>query len=461
MSDPHTGTDLFSRPEQAPAPHVYSVTELTAAIRGVLEMSFDTVWLEGEISGYKVAQSQHAYFNLKDDRAQIRCVMFRGHRAGLKFEPADGDQVLLFGRVSVYEARGEYQIIAETMEPRGLGALQKAYEQLKAKLEAEGLFDPARKKPLPEFPWNIGVVTSPTGAAVRDIVATFRRRFPAIPLLVHPVAVQGADAVEQICAALRSASLARHCDVLILARGGGSLEDLQAFNDERVARAVFECELPVVCGVGHETDFTICDFVADRRAPTPTAAAELVSPNAEEWLQTVAHTGARLAGLMRGRLEQTSQRVDWLSRLIVHPRQQLRARAARLQSASGALAGGIRSNLQALRLELLPLPARLVHASPASRIAALGHRLELANGRARQGIKTGQSTRRQHLQGLASRLNSVNPLAVLARGYAMVTDPLSQALVKSVGQARVGADVEVRLSDGRLRCTVTDTSSDA
>lgn len=274
------------------------------------------------------------------------------------------------------------------------------------------------------------------------------------------MSVQGERAVAEICDALDTASRLAECDVLILARGGGSLEDLQAFNDERVARAVFACDIPVVCGVGHETDVTICDFVADRRAPTPTAAAELVSPNAAEWLEDVAHTERQLIKLMTSRLEQTAQRVDWLSRLIVHPQQQLRARAERLQSGFNALAAGMRSRLQARRLAFLALPARLMQAAPSSRLMAAGNRLERLDQRVQQAMKSTLSTRRQALERAVSRLDNVNPLAVLARGYALVTEPRTHAVVKSVDQARVNADVDVRLADGSLRCTVRRKHAD-
>ncbi|MCH8157116.1 MAG: exodeoxyribonuclease VII large subunit, partial [Nitrospinae bacterium] len=259
-------------------PRIYSVSEFTGETKAILEAAFDSVWIEGEISNLRIAGSQHAYFVLKDERSQVRCVLFKGYRAGLKFQPEEGDQVLLFGRVTVYEARGEYQLIVEHLEPRGLGALQKAFEQLKARLAEEGLFDEEKKKPIPEFPWKVGVVTSPTGAAVRDIINVIQRRNPKVSVLLHPVRVQGEGAAQEIADAIKQMNRMQDIDVLIIGRGGGSIEDLWAFNEEVVARAISASKIPIVSAVGHEIDFTIADFVADLRAPTPSAAAELVVP---------------------------------------------------------------------------------------------------------------------------------------------------------------------------------------
>jgi len=447
-------------PVEQPRRRVFSVSALNRRIKDLLESEFPQVWVEGEVSNVSRPGSGHIYFSLKDEQCQIRCALFRGRSRYVATDLVDGAQVLVRARLTMYEVRGDTQLVVQEVEDAGEGALRRAFEALKRKLQDEGLFDEEHKRPLPVLPKRVGVITSPTGAAIRDILATFRRRFPSIPLLVHPVSVQGERAVAEICDALDTASRLAECDVLILARGGGSLEDLQAFNDERVARSVFACDIPVVCGVGHETDVTICDFVADRRAPTPTAAAELVSPSAAEWLEDVAHTERQLIKLMTSRLEQTAQRVDWLSRLLVHPRQQLRARAERLQSVFNALAAGMRSRLQARRLTFLPLPARLMQAAPSSRLMAAGNRLERLDQRVQQAMKSTLSTRHQALERAVSRLDSVNPLAVLARGYALVTEPRTHAVVKSVDQARVDDDVDVRLADGSLRCTVRRKHAD-
>ncbi|HSH41442.1 MAG TPA: exodeoxyribonuclease VII large subunit, partial [Arenicellales bacterium] len=444
-----------ARPAAQPRRRVLSVSSLTRRIKDLLESEYADVWVEGEISNLSRPGSGHVYFSLKDERCQIRCALFRGRRRWVATELEDGARVLVRARLTMYEARGDAQLVVQEVEDAGEGALRRAFEALKRKLQEEGLFDERHKRPLPVLPRRVGIITSPTGAAIRDIVATFRRRFPAIPLLVHPVSVQGERAVDDILAALQTASRDGLCDVLILARGGGSLEDLQAFNDERVARAVFECEIPVVSGVGHETDVTICDFVADQRAPTPTAAAELVSPDAGEWVARVTDTERRLIRQMLGRLEQSAQRVDWLSRLIVHPRQQLKARAERLQAVSDAHVGAMRSALQARRLNFLPLPARLLQSGPSGRLQAAGSQLKYCQQRLQRAMSTGLSRRRQALEHAMRRLDSVNPLSVIARGYAMVTQPDSGGVIRSIDQAQVGDPVEVRLSDGRLQCSVT------
>lgn len=447
-------------PVEPPQRRVYSVSVLNRRAKDLLESEFAQVWVEGEISNLSRPGSGHIYFSLKDDKCQIRCALFRGRGQRVAMDLADGAQVLVRARLTLYEVRGDTQLVVQYIEDAGEGALRRAFEALKRKLQDEGLFDESRKQPLPALPKRVGIITSPTGAAIRDILATFKRRFPAIPLLIFPVVVQGDGAVDDLCGALRDAERHGGCDVLILARGGGSLEDLQAFNDERVARAVFECPIPVVCGVGHETDVSICDFVADRRAPTPTAAAELITPNASDWLQGVVQTELRLTRLITRRLEQLSQRVDWLGRLIVHPRQQLLARAGRLQALFGALAGGMRSRLQGRRLALTPLPSRLMQHSPRSRLTAAGNRLIVIDDRIHQELRTRLGGRRDHLAYTISRLNSVNPLAVLGRGYAMVTDTRSRALIKSVHQAQADTDVNVRVADGTLLCTVKDRQPD-
>ncbi len=438
-----------------PRRRVFSVSTLNRRIKDLLESEHAQVWVEGEVSNVSRPGSGHVYFSLKDAQCQIRCALFRGRSRYVATDLVDGAQVLVRARLTMYEVRGDVQLVVQEVEDAGEGALRRAFEALKRKLQAEGLFDEEHKRALPVLPKRVGIITSPTGAAIRDILATFRRRFPAIPLLVHPVSVQGDNAATEICDALDTASRLGWCDLLILARGGGSLEDLQAFNDERVARAVFACDIPVVTGVGHETDITICDFVADRRAPTPTAAAEMTSPDAAEWLGAVAQTEQRLVRQMNSHLEQTAQRVDWLSRLIVHPRQQLRARAERLQARFNALTGGMRARLQTRRLAFMPLPARLMQSSPAPRLAVWANRLERIDYGIRQAMAAALTTRRQTLERAAARLDSVNPLAVLARGYAMVTEPSTHVVIKRVDQAPEEAELDVRLSDGSLRCRVT------
>ncbi|MCU7921893.1 MAG: exodeoxyribonuclease VII large subunit, partial [Candidatus Thiodiazotropha sp. (ex Dulcina madagascariensis)] len=286
---------------QASQREIYSVSRLVRETRAILEGSFPLIWVSGELSNLAQPASGHIYFSLKDEAAQVRCAMFRMKRQLLRFRPENGQQVTIRARVSLYEARGEFQLIVEQMEPAGEGALRLAFEQLKHKLATEGLFDSETKKPLPSPPNQLGIITSPTGAAVRDLLTVLRRRFPALPVIIYPVQVQGEDAPRQIIRMLQLANQRQECDLLILSRGGGSLEDLQAFNDEGLARAIHASQIPLVTGIGHEIDFTIADFVADRRAPTPSAAAELVSPDQQEWYQRVTQLARRLSQRQRQR----------------------------------------------------------------------------------------------------------------------------------------------------------------
>src|SRR6202522_4096960 len=291
---------------------IYSVSRLNREVRILLERGFGSLWLEAEISNFARPSSGHWYFSLKDAAAQVRCAMFRQRNMLCSFAARDGQKVLVRARVGLYEPRGEYQLIVDHMEDAGLGALKRQFEELSAKLSQEGLFAAERKRPLPGLPRRIGVITSPTGAAVRDILHVLARRFPAAAVLIYPVPVQGAQAAAEITAALELAGRRAECDVLILARGGGSLEDLWAFNDERLARAIVASPIPVITGIGHEVDFTIADFAADVRAPTPSAAAELVVPDAEEWLKSLQRLGLRLRRGMRQRLDGHDERLRWL-----------------------------------------------------------------------------------------------------------------------------------------------------
>lgn len=494
--------DLFSEaPKEPPEPHIYSVRELTGDIQGILEAAFESVWVEGEISNLRVAASQHAYFVLKDDKAQIRCVLFKGYRAGIKYQPEDGDQVLLFGRVTVYGARGEYQVIVENLEPRGLGALQKAFEQLKAKLGAEGLFADSAKKPLPEYPWNVGVITSPTGAAVRDILQIIRRRNPLVSVLLHPVKVQGEGAAQEIAAAIREMNRLGGLDVLIIGRGGGSLEDLWAFNEEIVARAIAASKIPVVSAVGHEIDFTIADFAADLRAPTPSAAAELTVPVLDDALRRI-HNGdlrllstmnnqiqsyrERLRGLIERRffrqprhiLEPGFQRLDELNHRLIQAldrwavlqKQRLEGLARQLFQATPAkiirlqeekrgrlhpaLFNRMKNLLDIKRERFRAVQKRLGRISPETMLlrkeeqrAGLHHRL------ARQA-KSRLELEKKRFEGAVKNLNALSPLSILDRGYAICTHN-EKALLKSRA-VKPGDQVRVRLSEGKLDCTVDD-----
>ncbi|MFQ5483127.1 MAG: exodeoxyribonuclease VII large subunit [Nitrospinaceae bacterium] len=450
--------DLFSQPEAPETPHVYTVSELAAGIRGLLEMNFESVWLSGEVSGYKVVQSRHAYFTLKDANAQMRCVMFRGARAGLRFAPVDGDQILVQGRVTVYEARGDYQLIVETMEPVGLGALQKAFEQLKAKLEAEGLFDPVRKRPLPAFPWKIGVVTSPTGAVIRDILHVIQRRHPKVSVLLRPVRVQGEGAAAEIAAAIEEMNGLPDLDLLIVGRGGGSIEDLWAFNEEVVARAIYNSRLPVVSAVGHEVDFTIADFVADVRAPTPSAAAEIAVPVLARTEEDLRDLTRRLASALRRSLQERRQRVRGLvdRRFFREPGRILEAPLQRVDEMTARLGRGLGQGVSLKRQRLTGTVRHLLAASPDRRLAQIKIRWQGAMHLLVRLVSGAMQHQRQRLDGLAKSLNALSPLNVLDRGYSLITDPASGRVIQNSAQVKPGDPLRVRLAKGRLDCTVKD-----
>ena len=431
-----------------------SVSELNRRARTLLESGLSRMWIEGEISNLARPASGHVYFSLKDERAQIRCAWFRQRQRGQARDLANGDQMLALGRVSLYEPRGDYQLIVEQLEPAGEGELRRRFERLKRKLEAEGLFDAAGKRPLPELPRRIGVVTSPSGAAVRDIISVLRRRFPSIPVIIYPAAVQGAQAVPELTAALASAAARNECDVLIVGRGGGSLEDLWAFNEEAVARAIRRSPIPVISAVGHEVDVTIADLVADRRAPTPSGAAEIAVPEQVEWQQNVSRSLKRLTGLMRRALEDQQQTFDWLNRRLAasSPAARLQQQAARLAANQRALAAAMRHDLLVRRRRIESDRSRLLQSSPRHRIeraavesTALRQRLLNAG---RNTIERVQS----RLTFAARSLDAVSPLATLDRGYAIVTDALSGKLVTDADQVDSGREIEARLARGTRAC---------
>ncbi len=436
---------------------IYTVSRLNREAKSLLEGGFPPIWIEGEISNLSRPASGHVYFSLKDAQAQVRCAFFRQHQRLIGITLKDGLHVLLRARVSLYEGRGDFQIIVEYLEEAGEGALRRAFDALKQKLSQEGLFDAARKKPLPRLPRRIGIVTSPSGAVLHDILTTLRRRFPAIAVLVYPVPVQGEGAAEKIAAAIRAANERHDCDVLIVARGGGSLEDLWAFNEEVVARAIHASRLPIVSGVGHETDFTIADMVADARAPTPTAAAEMLSPDRQEWLAHFARVEDRLVSALRARLRHHSQHLDWLGARLVHPRNRLAMLQQRLASLSQRMTLLQAAQLHQARARLQDMIARLHRHSPLPRlhaaalgnrhfhqrlVAAMRRRIERADGRLRQVMQT---------------LHALSPLATLERGYAIVQIPATGAIVTQASSVKPGERVQTRLAQGYLDCLVEKT----
>jgi exodeoxyribonuclease VII large subunit len=439
----------------SPERDVYTVSRLNQAVQSLLEGSFPLIWVEGELSGVARPASGHLYFSLKDAGAQVRCAMFRNRAQLLRFRPADGMQVLVRARVGLYAPRGEYQLIAEHLEEAGDGALRRAFEALKNRLEAEGLFDPARKKALPRFPRRLGVITSPTGAAIRDILSVLRRRFPGLPVLVYPVPVQGDAAAPAIAAAIRRASERGDCDVLILARGGGSLEDLWAFNEEVVARALYDCRIPVVSGVGHEVDVTIADLAADVRAATPSAAAELVSPLRDEWLLHVARQARLLTERLRRRLGEKALRLEGLERRLrqQHPERRVRDQIQRVDELERRLALAMDHGLRHRHARLGRLAGRLEHRSPARALERLEAR------RAQLGLRLHNALRRRldrlqsRLEAVGRGLHSVSPLATLGRGYSILTASDGR-VIRDAAQVQVDDRVEARLGRGRLSCHV-------
>lgn len=435
--------------------HVLSVTELNRRARQLLEVHLATVWVRGEISNLAVPSSGHWYFTLKDDRAQVRCAMFRGQNALLRFRPEHGMQVIARGRVSLYEGRGDYQLIIDNLTVDGAGALQIAFEQLKARLEDEGLFDDDFKQELPTLPQHIGIITSPTGAAIRDILSVFRRRFPAIRISVFPVPVQGTDAAPAIARALQLANTRDDLDALILARGGGSLEDLWAFNEEVVARAVFASDIPVVSAIGHETDFTICDFVADVRAPTPSAAAELLSPERSDFDALFAHYADALRKCLLGRIASCRSELVSLAKRLRHPGHTLREQQQKLDHLEWRLLRAWQLHQQTLQLRLEKLGSRLDRQHPEHVLRQLDRRLGQAAGRLCERTSLRLQQDRQHLQHLAALLGSLSPLQTLQRGYAIASNEQGIAIT-SASQVQPGEKLQVQLHEGRLDCTITN-----
>jgi len=440
----------------APPRDVYSVSRLNREVRTLLERGLGVLWVEGELSNFSQPASGHWYFSLKDRDAQLRCAMFRMKNALVGFTPRPGMQVLIRGRLSVYEARGEYQLIAEHLEEAGVGALQREFERLKTRLAAEGLFARERKRVPPRFPRCIGIITSPSGAALHDILQILARRFPHAPVIIYPARVQGADAAPSLVWALRRAAQRAECDVLILARGGGSLEDLWAFNDERLARAIHASPMPVVSAVGHEIDFTIADFVADVRAPTPSAAAELVTPDRGAWLETLGRAALRLQGAMRRELRAHATHYEAQVRRLqlAHPGVRLQQQMQRLDDLAQRLAAAAHASVHRERLRFAEARARLLRNSPRQQSLELLARCREARARLDHALKM-QLHRAEHRLVLAQRaLNSVSPLATLARGFAIVTRA-DGTLVTDAAALGTGDEIEARLARGSVQARVT------
>ena len=435
---------------------IYSVSRLNREARMLLNISFPLLWVEGEISNLATPASGHLYFTLKDDAAGVRCAMFKNQNLFLRFKARDGMQVLLRARVSLYEPRGDFQLAVEHMEEAGFGVLQRAYEALKQRLAAKGLFDPARKRALHKFPNKLGIITSPQGAAIRDILSVLRQRLPTLPVLIYPVAVQGEGAAAAIAEAFALANRRGDCDVLILARGGGSLEDLWAFNTEVVARAIAACEIPVVSGVGHEIDFTIADFTADHRAATPTAAAALVTPDRIELLSHLRRLEQNLEHGLRRQYQRYGQTLDWLSQRLhlQHPQQRLQRQLQRADDLDQRLQLAMRYTIRAWHAQLSELGIRRQRCSPQIKLAQAAARTKLLGQRLAATMQQDLALRRRRLDRLASTLDAISPLATLNRGYALVTRTADGVLLRDSKNTTAGDRLAVRLARGELTAQV-------
>lgn len=441
----------FTQEVPSAEPRVFSVSEINQGIRQTLEGKYALIWLKGEISNFKAHTSGHHYFSLKDKKSQISAVMFRGFNTRLKFKPQDGQEVLVRGRVTVYEPRGNYQIFCELMEPVGLGALQMAYEQLKSKLQKEGLFEQARKRPLPTLPGHVALVTSPTGAAVRDMLNVLGRRFKGLKITIVPVLVQGDKAPASIVSGIQMANRLPDVDVLIVGRGGGSIEDLWGFNDENVARAIAASRLPVISAVGHEVDFTIADFVADLRAPTPSAAAELVVRSAAELNEKIIRLARSLRSSLFLKLETTRKQLKMVGARLVDPQRKLQDYILRLDELQERLQGATQRYFRDRSLRLKLLGNRL--GTPLNLIQAKNHRLQMFLFRLSSDVKKHLEKERSKLAQLGAVLNSLSPLTVLDRGFSIVTK--NEKIVSSTAELKINDKIHLRFARGTAEGIIT------
>jgi exodeoxyribonuclease VII large subunit len=446
----------ITSPAASPQRDIYSVSRLNREVRALLEGTFPLLWVEGEISNLSRPRSGHLYFTLKDEFAQVRGAMFRMRATNLSFVPRDGVQVLARVRVGLYENRGDYQLVIEHMEEAGDGALRRAFDELKQRLLQEGLFEEGRKRPLPALPHTIGVITSPSGAAIRDIFTVLNRRFPAIRVVLYPVAVQGEGAAREIAAAIRLAGERAECEVLIVGRGGGSLEDLWAFNEEVVARAIFDSPIPVVSAVGHEVDVSIADFVADARAATPSAAAELVSPDASQFTIRLAALQHRLQQAMSRQQQQALRQLQGLGQRLRHPGQRLQQISQRLDELEYRLNNARRNQHRHREARLATLQSRLQRHAPQAQLQRLQSQQQALHRRLQRAIQEKLAQARTHLGLQVRTLEAVSPLATLHRGYAILTREVDGTLSEQSNQVEPGAQIRARLAGGQLLCRVEE-----
>ncbi len=437
---------------------IYTVSQITKDIKTTLESQYKSVWVQGEISNFKHAPSGHMYFTLKDELSQIRAVLFRGQAQFLKFKPENGTEVITWGRLSLYEPRGDYQLILDTMEPKGLGALALAYEQLKEKLLLEGLFDESRKRELPRFPYTIGLVTSARGAAVRDMVRIIQRRAPYISIIVSPCLVQGDRAPKEIISALERISAVPELDLIIIGRGGGAIEDLWAFNAEEVVRAVANCPLPTISAVGHETDFTLTDFAADIRASTPSAAAEMAAPDIRETREGLIAISSRLRNSIYNELERAADKLQDITSRLKDPGGRLEESRMRVDDLSMRLASAMKRSITDLVKERNTLNERLKAEHILRKINRNRERLSDLNMKLINVARSMTNEDSSRVQELSARLQALNPYEVLARGYSIATKVSTGKIITDSGQVDVSEEIELKLARGKINLSVTATA---
>ena len=447
---------------EPPERQVYTVTEITRAIKFSLETEFLQIWIEGEISNLRIPSSGHMYLTIKDEKSQIKVVMFRSSKSQLKFEPKDGDKVIVKGKITVYEPRGEYQAVIEYMEPRGIGALQLAFQQLKEKLLKEGLFDEKFKKIIPLLPQKLGIVTSPTGAAIRDILNIINRRFPNLHILIVPVKVQGEGASREIAAAINDLNQIADVDVIIVGRGGGSIEDLWAFNEEEVARAIFKSKIPVISAVGHEIDFTISDFAADLRAPTPSAAAELVVKDKNVLLETVITLNKRFLRNIRGILAESKVKLKNLTgrKVLLDPLTPIHEKQQKLDEITLRMERGVKKIFETQKARIQSSGKHLFLLNPLVKIKQHKTLLAEQDKKIITQMNFKLNILRNSINATMKRLDSVSPLSVLKRGYAVCRTYPEGKVLKDSRKASIGEFVKVQLSKGKLLCNVTDRENE-
>ena len=436
---------------------IFTVSELNRTVRQLLENSLPMLWVEGEISNFARPGSGHWYLTLKDEKAQVRCAMFKNSNMRVNFKPANGTSVLVRCRAGVYEGRGEYQLVVEHMEEAGFGALQRQFDQLKASLASEGLFDSAHKKSMPQAVNHVGIITSPTGAAVKDVLSVLKRRFPAIKVSIFPTAVQGDQAAGQIVDAIAMANQHNQCDALIIGRGGGSLEDLWPFNEEAVARAIFSSQIPTISAVGHEIDFTIADFVADLRAPTPSAAAELISPDGSEMHAQLRGLEASLINTVHRCLQKYDQNVVNLHKRLRHPGRKLQEQAQHLDHLDIRLKRAVQNRIEQHQHQIILKRDRLLRQHPKTLLIERGQKVKNIVGQLSKIVSQQLKTKTRHAEQVIHLLDAVSPLKILSRGFSVIRDH-KNVVIKSVSSVSLGENLKGRVADGEIHFAVTKTT---